>query len=200
MVYIVISIVIIGGLIFYFAKVKNRSSSSVNTNVNISQHNDTVQNQQNIDNPYEGLRQMALNISAEQLHLSISNDQTKVYGVIMDLDLGEGIGTFISFETGDASAYLSNGGGMIGGQAHLNVQDAAKAFVAIAQTYLDKTSKIDSTPLPDKNCVRFYLLTNKGKFSVQEKLANIDNHSSMWLPLFVAGNKVGNELSKAQTK
>jgi hypothetical protein len=195
MTYLIIAIIIVG-LIFYFARGYHKTSTSEKSASNKPQQKDSTPN----DNPYEGLRNMALNVTPAELQLTIPNDQTKVYGVVMDLDLGEGIGTFISFETGDASMYLSSGGGTIGGQAHQNVQDAAKAFVSIAQTYLDKTSKVDSTPLPDKNCVRFYLLTNKGKFSAQEKLENIDNNSSSWLPLFAAGNKVANELANTEKR
>jgi len=59
----------------------------------------------------------------------------------MDWDLGDGIATFISFSTGDASMYLSSGGGLIGGGHHENVSVAAKTFVDKAQQYLDKTTK-----------------------------------------------------------
>ncbi len=135
-----------------------------------------------------------MNVTPDQLQLTIPNDQTKVYGVVIDWDVGSGIATLISFATGDASMYLSSGGGMIGGGHHENVSNAAKAFVDKAQTYLDKTSKTETTPLPDKNSVRFYLLTNKGKFSAQENLNNFENNSSTWLSLFEEGNKVISEL------
>ena len=192
MVYLLLAIIMIGGLIFYFSKRKNLvSEKSISSG---QQQNDTISKQQNKDNPYEGLRNMALNVTPDQLQLTLPVEQTKVYGVVMDWDLGEGIATFISFVTGDASMYLSSGGGMIGGSGHDNVISAAKAFVAKAQNYLDKTSKTDTTPLPDKNCVRFYLLTNKGKFTAQEQLQNFDNNSSSWLSLFEEGNKVITEL------
>lgn len=152
------------------------------------------------ENHYQDLRNMALRVTPEQLHLSLPADRTKVFGVIMDWDLGEGIATFVSFETGDASMYLSSGGGMIGGSGHENVVNAAKAFVARAQNYLEKASKVENTPLPDKNCVRFYMLTNKGTFSAQEQLKNFDNRTSAWLPLFEEGNKVITELRIVEEK
>ena len=108
--------------------------------------------------------------------------------------MGEGIATIVSFETGDASMYLSSGGGVIGGIEHENVKKQAKDFVLLAQSYLDKTEKIDSIPLPDKDCIRFYLLTSAGKFVVQEKMINIENQTSKWLPLFEKANLVINEL------
>jgi len=116
----------------------------------------------------------------------------------MDWDVGGGIATLSSYATGDASMYLSSGGGMIGGGQHEKVSTAAKAFVDKAETYLANTSKTEATPLPDKDCVRFYLLTNKGRFSVQEHLQKFDNNSSAWLPLFEEGNKVIAELRVLQ--
>ena len=95
---------------------------------------------------------------------------------------------------------MSSGGGLIGGGHHENASVAAKTFVDKAQQYLDKTTKVDSTPLPDKNCVRFYFMTNKGKFTAQENLKNFDNNSSAWLPLFEEGNKVITELRLIQEK
>ena len=90
--------------------------------------------------------------------------------------------------------YLSTGGGMIGAGRHENISNAAKAFVGKAQTYLAKTTKTETTPLPEKNSVRFYLLTNKGKFSAQENLQKFETNSSTWLMLFEEGNKVISEL------
>jgi hypothetical protein len=191
MIYLLVAIIIIAGLIYYSSKNKHDGGISKNL-FSITQQKDTAH--QDKDNPYEGLRGMALDVTPDHLQLTLPNDQTKVYGVVMDWDIGSGIATLISFETGDASMYLSSGGGMIGGGQHENVSKAVRAFVDKAQTYLGKTNKIEKTPLPDKNSVRFYLLTNKGKFSAQENLKNFGNNTSDWLPLFEEGNKVISEL------
>jgi hypothetical protein len=190
MLYIAIGLVLVGALVFYLTSFKSRQTS---TDTSQSSH-DTLPVHKLSENHYQDLRNMALAVTPEQLHISIPADQTRVFGVVMDWDLGEGIATFISLETGDASMYLSSGGGMIGGKGHKNVADAAQAFVASAQSYLDKASKTDTTPLPDKDCVRFYLLTNKGKFAAQEQIKNFTNNTSPWLPLFEDGNKVISEL------
>lgn len=148
------------------------------------------------ENPYQDLRNLALNVTPEQLELTIPPDETRVFGVVMDWSIDDATATFISFETGDASMYLSSGGGMIGGVGHKNIVDAAKAFVTKAQSYIDKAERVSTTPLPDRNYVRFYFLTNKGKFSAQENIQNFDNNTSPWLPLFEEGNKVITELRK----
>ena len=196
---IIIFTILCVGIISYLSSCKNKLKSKSDESY-ISETGDTVKIHNLQDNQYLGLRSMALNLTAEKLQITLPIDQIKVYGVVMDWDLGEGIATFISFSTGDASMYLSSGGGLIGGGQHENVSIAAKTFVDKAQLYLSKTNKIDSTPLPDKNCVRFYFLTNKGKYSAQDELKNFDNNTSIWLPLFNEGNKVITELRLIQEK
>jgi hypothetical protein len=163
------------------------------------QKENTTQNQspketQLEENPFDGLRDMALGVTAEQLGLQITDEQTKVYGIVMDWDLGDGIATVSAYETGDASMYLNTGGGVIGGGQHENVRNAVFPYVAKGQSFLDKATLTESTPLPDKNCVRFYFLTNKGKFMVQENMKNIEAETSEWLTLFEEANKVLSEL------
>jgi hypothetical protein len=195
--YIVIGLVFSGALIFYLTSCKNKQPS---TQTNTQSTGDTLKVHKLSENRYQDLRSMALNVTPEQLQLSLPAGQTKVFGVVMDWDMGETVATFISFETGDASMYLSSGAGVIGGSGHENVVNAAKLFVAKAQSYLDKASKTDTTPLPDKDCVRFYFLTNKGKFIAQEQLKNLDNKTSIWFPLFEEGNKVITELRLTEEK
>ncbi|MBV4357592.1 hypothetical protein [Pinibacter aurantiacus] len=180
---------------YYSARGQNFSR---NITTGIAQ--DTSLPAQNKSNPYAGLRHLALSVTPEKLHLSLPVDQTIVYGVLMDMDMGTGFGSFASFQTGDASFYLSNGSGIMGGVTDQNVRDAAKKFVATAQTYIDKTSKTEYTPLPRKNYVGFYFLTNKGLFFADEKLDNIGTAASIWAPLIDAGNKVANELIKSKKK
>ena len=199
MTYLVIGLLVLGGLAFYLTSCKNKQNSK-QTEDYISKTGDSVKVHTLSDNRFQDLRNMALAVTPEQLQITLPTDQTKIYGVVMDWDLGDGTATFISFSTGDASMYLSSGGGLIGGGQHENVSTAAKEFIDKAQQYLVKTTKIDSTPLPDKNCVRFYFMTNKGKFTAQENLENFDNKSSLWLPLFVEGNKVISELRLTQEK
>ncbi len=112
----------------------------------------------------------------------------------MDWDLGDETMTLITYQTGDASMYLSSGGGIIGGGQHETVSKASKEFVSMAQNYVDKASKADTTTLSGKDCFKLYFLTNKGKFVAQEIISNIENKSSKWLDLFEIANNVITEL------
>ncbi len=85
-----------------------------------------------------------------------------------------------------------------GGGTHDNVKAKAMEFVEKAQLLIDKTSKTNLTPLPGDNNVIFYMITNKGIYSIEEDLDNISNHSSIWVDLFLTGNEVITELRKIQ--
>jgi hypothetical protein len=145
-------------------------------------------------NTFEGLRNVALNVTPEQLGLRLSADKTVVFGVLMDWDMEGTTVTTVSYQTGDASMYLSSGGGVIGGGSHKNVNRAAKTFVNTAQSYLDKAVETETTEVPEKDFIYFYLLTNKGIFKGQDEMKNFENNTSKWTALFEAGNQVITEL------
>ncbi len=193
MTYLIIGLILITGLIIYL--ISNNGKLS-NDNQTQQLPLDTVQRQK-VDpnnNPYKDLRNLALGATMEQIGVNFQTNQTKIYGVIMDWDLGDGTATLISFLSGDASLYLSSGGGMIGGSGHQNIKNTAIAFIDKANGYLELTSKADSTPLPEKSCIKFYFLTNNGIFVGQEQMINIENSSSKWIDLFEEGNKVISEI------
>jgi hypothetical protein len=152
------------------------------------------------ENPYIGLREMAFKTKPEQLGLSLNSEKTIVYGIVMDWDVRNGTASIISFLTGDASIYFSSGGGIIGGGTHENVKVIAKHFVEKGQQMLDKALKTEQTPLPEKNKVVFYLVTNRGIYSGHDEMENLSNQSSIWLGLFLIGNEVINELRSIKEK
>ncbi|HWB26552.1 MAG TPA: hypothetical protein VG738_13795 [Chitinophagaceae bacterium] len=193
MLWIIIGVLMVGTLIIYISGRKNRRAAY---SAQLPADQDTIQKGDNI---YEEMRNLAFTTNPAQLGLSLPTGNI-VYGVVMDWALKEGIATVAAFSTGDVSLYLSSGGGSIGGGQQAMVAQAGKAFVSLAQDYLDKTSKTEATPLPAKNCVRFYLLTNQGIFTAHENANNFKNGSSIWLPLFEEGNKVISALRMVETR
>jgi hypothetical protein len=192
MTYILIGSILTVGIIFFFNSCKNKSTS-----------NEDLSKPKKIkteENTFPSLRKMAFSVTPEKLGLSLPNDQTRVYGVIMDWEMGGATATTVSYITGDASLYLSSGGGVIGGGQHQNVNNAAKEFVKLSESYLSKTDKIEEPNLPNENEVIFYLLTNKGLYKATEKMENFENHSSDWISLFEGGNKVLTELRMVSDK
>ncbi len=142
------------------------------------------------ENMFEGLRNRAFATTPTDLELRLPADETIVYGIVMDWEMGGATATTVSFQTGDASLYLSSGGGVIGGGQHQNVSEAAKQFVAVAQHFLQHTTETETASLPAADEIKFYLLTNKGLFAGQEQMENFENNSSSWIPLFKSGNDV----------
>ena len=195
MIYIIVGIILIVGIVFYFTSCRNKANSNIKQTIT-NQDTSKTKVMQTKENAFERLRNMAFSVTLEQLGITVSSDKTIVYGIIMDWGMDGATATTVSYQTGDASLYLSSGGGVIGGGQHQNVNNAAKQFVKTAQTFLDKTKKTETTPLPEKDVVKFYLLTNKGIFVGQESMTNFENKSSPLLRLFEEGNNLLTELRK----
>lgn len=181
-------------LLFFLINCKGNSSAK---DESIIDNKDTIHTK---ENHYSKLRKIAFSITPEQLGLQIPDDKTLVYGIVMDWEMEGATATTVSYQTGDASLYLSSGAAVIGGGKHPNVNSAAKQFVDIAQVYLDKTTKTEEASLPETNYVKFYFLTNKGIYTAQEQVKNFESNSSSWLRLFEEGNNVLTELRKVSEK
>lgn len=185
--------ILVAGIIFPLTACGQKSTVTENQTL-VNQDSITNKTIQTKTNTFEGLRNVALNVTPEQLGLKLSADKIVVFGVLMDWDMEGTTVTTVSYQTGDASMYLSSGGGVIGGGTHKNVNRAAKTFVNTAQTYLNKAVKTETTKVPEKDFVYFYLLTNKGIFKGQVEMKNFESNKSKWTPLFEAGNQVITEL------
>lgn len=174
MAYIIIGLILGGGLVFYMTSCKGKSTTSNNMTTNAD--TSKVKVHKTKENAFDGLRNMAFSVTPDQLGLSLPTDKTVVYGVIMDWEMGGATATTVSYHTGDASLYLSSGGAVIGGGQHENVNSAAKQFISIAQTFLDKATKTEITTLPTTDQVKFYLLTNNGIYVGQDIMNKFENN------------------------
>ncbi len=193
MIYGIFGLLLFCGLAYSLTSCKNKSNEKKNIGVQ-TQDSTQLKKNDSKNNPYSDLRNMALNATLEQIGVQLPENQTKIYGVIMDWDVGEGIATLVAFKSGDASLYFSSGGGMIGGSGHESIKKAANEFINKAENFLNKTTKTQVTPLPEKSGINFYFLTNKGKFVSKESMKNLEDSSSDWLDLFEEGNKLITEI------
>ena len=173
---------IVAGIIGYLV-----ISSKSNTSEQIK----TVQEHKLDQNPYEDLRNQAFSVTKEQLELT---DDNKFFGLIMDWELGNAKMTLITFRTGDASMYLSSGGGVIGGGQHEKVRTAVGNYLNTAEKYFNSASQIEHSKLPATNTLNFYFLTTEGRFLTTESMDNIENESSGIYELFIEANNVITEL------
>ena len=76
----------------------------------------------------------------------------------MDWGLAEGTATVVALSDGNASVYLSSGGGSVGGASHESIREAAQKMVAAASECQQQTRATTTYPLPQKAQVIFYLL------------------------------------------
>lgn len=208
MIFLIISVIIVAGVFAYRLYVKKKSivnveetqAEGLKPEIHAANPEETKpERDQPIvhttkENNFESLRDKAFKVRPDQLGLVLPANQTVVYGVIMDWEMGNATATTVAYLSGDASLYLSSGGGVIGGGKHQSVNRAAKQFMAVAQDFIDETTKTETTILPSSDEVIFYLLTNKGIYRGKEQMKNFENNSSAWIKLFEEGNKVINEL------
>ncbi len=181
MTYGIIALIVVGIVAYFF--------SSRRTNANEQQTPD--REHKPAQNPYNDLRNQAFSVTKEQLQLV---DDNELFGLIMDWDLGDGTMTLITFRTGDASMYLSSGGGVIGGGQHENVRSAVVSCLNTAERYLKSSEKVEHSTLPKPNSVNFYFLTTAGHYLIFEEMQNFEIESSQVYQLFKEANNVISEL------
>jgi hypothetical protein len=147
---------------------------------------------------YEQLRTMALHTRAGDLGIQAGRTEPVVFGIVMDMDIDGETATLVAFETGDASLYLSTGGGMIGGGAHRTVAEAARRFVAAARAVLSSTSRTEAFPTPGRGETSFYLLTTAGTFAATRTEERVAGGGDTFSALFAQGQEVLTQLRLAQ--
>lgn len=193
-----ITFILIGGIAFVILSCTNKTKEKKDKNV--EELNTQPKKVDLNNNPYQELRSKAFNVTPKELGITLPKDETKVFGVVMDWEMNGATASTIAFQTGDASLYLSSGGGVIGGVTNLSVKSAAENFVKKADSLFEKSTKAENNALPETNSVYFYFLTNNGIYVAREKMENLENNSSEWISLFEQGNRVLTELRKSSEK
>jgi hypothetical protein len=141
---------------------------------------------------YSGLRDIALRTNRERP--AKSDGGPVPFGILMETGHPKAVVTLAAFDSGDASLYFSNGGGVLGGIGHETVRTAAVSFVESSRALLPSMSKTQETPLPPVGVVRFYVLTGDGIFTAEAPENELGNGGSCLSPLFYAGCDVITQL------
>jgi hypothetical protein len=110
------------------------------------------------------LRNRVLKASPEDFGIEVSS-AIEPWAILMDMGLSEGVVTLVCLKDGSTSLYFSNGGGIIGGGEHKNVNNAAKNFVKFSKDFIPLMEKVTTYPLLILSKVRFYIITKSGIFS-----------------------------------
>jgi len=108
----------------------------------------------------------------------------------MDSGLTEGTSTVVAFSDGNASVYLSSGGGFIDGSSHETIRKAAQKMVAIAADFQPKALATTTCPLPRHAQVIFYFLTDAGVFTANAPEEELSSHRHPLSKLGDAGQNI----------
>lgn len=180
-----IAVVQVGVLVWYFNRNKKKSDKNKEREALAKEY------------PYEGMRNLALNMVPGAIVANVPQNEVYVYSVLMDWNMGQDMVTLVTQVTGEANLYVKSGGGIIGAGKYPGVSTAAQAFTAAAGQYLTLAVKSGSVPLPQANCVQFCLLTNNGKYVAVELMQNIENKTSGWTSLFAEASSVIGKMREA---
>jgi len=129
------------------------------------------------NNPYPGLRALALKAKRSQTDVAAISSPTEPWGVIMEWVLTSAVVTVVAFRDGSASAYFSTGGGFVGGQAYEPIRRAAKEAVSVVAKFQSEMELTTEFPLPRAGIVVFYALTDSGVFTTSTFEAGLKNKS-----------------------
>ena len=139
---------------------------------------------------YVELRHQALHRSRVELGLPKPSDATRPWGVLMETTYEEASVTVFAVSDGNASIYLSTGGGFIGGVGHEAVRRAAVNMVRVAGTLASLLSPAETYPLPDRGRTIFYLRTEAGVLTGGATEAELGQRGHALSELFFAGQDV----------
>lgn len=192
--------ILLPAILLFACNNKHDKPVKAKTTVSVS---DTIPFPKDSGNAFRELRQLALDMTPEKMQFNISKDKIEVYGVIMDWSVEEDMFTIACFISGDASFYSSGGGGFIGGIAIPDIKIAAKDLVKTAQDYIDEAIQANGTSFPPRHYMRFYLLTNKGRYTMEDRFDNVDRGKSFLNDIAGKADKlleyISRELEKQDT-
>jgi hypothetical protein len=137
---------------------------------------------------FSDIRNKTLNTSPTELGISIADEKTKVYGAMMEVNIDGRVHSVYSFENGDAGLLIGTGETVLNTSKKPTITKSAKSFLLSAKNYLSKTKRAAKTPVPEKEIIKFYLITNKGTYVGTEVSVNIENNLSQWTTLYDRGS------------
>jgi hypothetical protein len=181
MTYLIIGIVLLGVFISY--KYFNQEENIISKTDNSELTNPNEQNQ------YHELRELALTADPEKLDM-INIDNDKVFGIVTDMSMTNGVATLVAFLSGDTSLYLSSGGAFIGAGQHEEVNQKVQEIVQNLQKYKKKGILVDTAELPKSDQMIFNLLTKDGIYQISAIGIDIMSGKSEYVDLYKEVDKL----------
>jgi hypothetical protein len=148
---------------------------------------------------YYGLRSQVFRASRSNLGIPAGSIPTEPWGVVMDLGVPRGSATVVALSDGNASIYLSSGGGYLGGgRSHESIRKAAQRVVSIAAEIQAQTRATATYPPPQSGQVIFYLLTDVGVFTASASEEELRSHEHLLSRLYAATQEIITEYRRTQ--
>ncbi|CAN5236279.1 hypothetical protein BH11PSE11_BH11PSE11_16860 [soil metagenome] len=141
------------------------------------------------------MRDKLLAAKSNTFGIKTENDE-QVWAVIMDQGFDGGSLSLIALQDGNASVYLSSGGGVIGGIAHPTVVAAAKNIVMSVNSMAGKFKHVKTFPLPSANQINFYAISNSGVKSATDSESALIEGTHPLNSVFYKGHYLLSELRK----
>lgn len=150
---------------------------------------------------YERLRKEAFAMPASRFSMTGEGKEHQPYGVIMEVGIPDSVVTLAGYVDGDARVYYQQGGGMVGGFAHENTREAAKAYVAASSRVLSKLARTtEQPPLPGEAKVRFTALTARGFLTGEVDREALGDRENDFSALYYSGQEVVAQMRQVQAK
>ena len=137
---------------------------------------------------FADLRKQVLTGNRAVFGLDLPATPSTPWGVVMETGFPEGSFTLVALSDGNASIYLSSGGGSLGGGSYDTIRKAAQAMVTLAAKFQPQAIATREFPLPKNGQTIFYLLTDKGVFTTNAPEQDLGDERHPWSPLFHAGH------------
>jgi hypothetical protein len=143
---------------------------------------------------YSGLRHRALSRKRGEIGIPNPAADAPIWGLLMESGFPGATATIVALADGTTSLYLSSGGGVIGGQGHAMVRDAAAALLKVANRLHDRLTLTTEFPVPEVRHSIFYALTDSGVLTGGAADEELGTGRHPLSPLFAAGHGVITQL------
>lgn len=140
------------------------------------------------------LRVMMLKTPPAEMGFQPSEEFPHVFAVLMDWPVELAIATVRGDCSGGASLYTTGTFGIIGGEGHERVRQAAKSFVRVGERFCERAVATTDFNYPNKENIRFYLVCFDGVRIIETNAANLAAKGGEFLDLYIEGQKLLAEL------
>ena len=136
-----------------------------------------IQKEEMVSSQYREWREMILNVAPQT---ELKNIPDEVYGMLMDVGMGDGHGNFLAISiyalhTGEASLKASPGAGVVGLGNVKNITGVPEKILETGQSLISLTKPADSLDYPEAGRVYFFFLTTSGIKGYKCNLNEIQN-------------------------